>query len=67
MENKFIVISPFYNVSKTIKKTFNSVAMQDYDNYEVYFINDMSTDNTKDILSNLIKNHSKINLINNHI
>lgn len=65
MKNKFVVISPFYNVSKTIKKTFNSVAIQNYDNYEAYFIDDMSTDNTNDILSNLIKKHPKINLISN--
>ena len=50
MKNKFVVISPFYNVSKTIRKTFNSVAIQNYDNYEAYFIDDMSTDNTNNIL-----------------
>jgi len=65
MQNKFVVIIPFYNVSKTIKKTFNSVAIQDYDNYEAYFIDDMSTDNSNHVLSNLIRNHSKINLISN--
>ena len=65
MENKFIIVSPFYNVESTIKKTIMSVVSQDYKNYEAYFIDDVSTDNTVNIIEDLIKNNDKIKLIKN--
>lgn len=41
------IITPSYNSEKYIDVFFESILNQDYDNYEVIFINDGSTDNTE--------------------
>lgn len=46
-ENKILVVVPFYNCEKYIYKCIESIAAQDYDNYEVVLINDDSTDNSQ--------------------
>lgn len=42
--NKIKVIIPFYNPGRFIDMCINSVLTQDYENYEVLFIDDCSTD-----------------------
>ena len=42
--NKIKVIVPFYNPGSFLELCVNSVLTQKYDNYEVLFINDASTD-----------------------
>ena len=44
MSNKIKVIIPFYNPGDFLELCVNSVLTQNYDNYEVLFINDASTD-----------------------
>lgn len=63
---KFKIIIPFYNVEKWIKLNIESVLAQTYKNYECFYVDDMSTDNTVNILSsykderiNIIKNTEK--------
>ena len=65
MKNRFIIVSPFYNASNTIVKTLNSIKSQDYSNYEVYFVDDMSTDNTSKLIEERINNTEKIKLLRN--
>lgn len=45
------VIIPAFNSSKTIKKTIDSVLVQTLTDFELIIINDASTDNTLDIIS----------------
>ena len=61
--NKFIVIVPLYNVEKWIKTNINSVLSQTYENYECYYIDDMSTDNSAKIIQEF--ESEKIKLIKN--
>jgi glycosyltransferase involved in cell wall biosynthesis len=42
--NKIKVVVPFYNPGAFLDNCINSVLTQDYENYEVLFIDDMSTD-----------------------
>ena len=46
--NKIKVIIPFYNPGQFLDMCINSVLTQDYDNYEVLFIDDCSTDGSYD-------------------
>ena len=46
-ENKFIVISPCYNVAPYIDKCVMSVVNQEYDNFEYIVVEDNSTDGTR--------------------
>ncbi len=45
-KNKIKILVPFYNPGDFIEMCVNSVLTQDYDNYEVLFIDDASTDNS---------------------
>ena len=49
-EQPIKVVSTFYNSEKYIDKCILSIANQDYDNYEVYMIDDASTDNTRQVI-----------------
>lgn len=42
--NKFVIITPFYNPGEFLEKCILSILSQRYDNYKVIFIDDMSTD-----------------------
>lgn len=69
-EQQIVVISPFYNCSKYIEKCIASVAVQDYDNYLHYLINDASTDDSADVVKTALSNlpqelKGKFMLINN--
>ena len=59
---KISVIVPVYNTSKYLSKCIDSLINQTFDDYEIIFINDGSTDNS----ANVIKKYknSKIKLIN---
>jgi glycosyltransferase involved in cell wall biosynthesis len=59
---KFSVIIPNYNNAKWLDKCLNSVLNQTYKNYEIIFIDDMSTDNSLEIANNLLKEHKVIEL-----
>jgi FkbM family methyltransferase len=45
-EQPIRVVSTFYNAEQYIGKFITSVACQDYNSYEVYMVNDASTDST---------------------
>ena len=51
---KLSIIVPTFNLEDEIEKTFNSIKSQNigFDNIEVIFVDDMSTDNTLNILNN---------------
>ena len=62
-EDLVSIIIPVYNAEKFINDTINTVLNQTYQNYEVIFVNDCSTDNSV----NIIKKYKdkRIKIINN--
>lgn len=53
-------------MSSFIEKTVSAFAEQSFDDFDVIFVNDMSTDNTSDVISNLITKYKiKAKLIEN--
>ena len=57
---KFSIIIPNFNNGKWLEKCLNSVLNQTYKNYEIIFIDDMSTDNSLEIANRLLKDHKVI-------
>ena len=47
---KYSIIIPNYNSSKWIKRCLDSILEQTYKNYEIIIVDDMSTDNSVDII-----------------
>ena len=64
---KISIILPTYNGSKCIKKSIESVLNQIYTNFELIIVNDASTDNTLDIISDYAKKDNRIKIINNDV
>ena len=54
---KISVLMPTYNDSKTIMEAMDSIVSQSYDNWELMVIDDGSSDETKDIVNNYIKDN----------
>lgn len=54
IEQKISVIVPFYNAKDYIEDCINSISQQDYENYQVFLIDDCSTDTTKDVVKNVL-------------
>lgn len=50
MENRFIIIIPYYNVREYITECVNSILNQSYSNYIAIFCDDMSSDGTSDLI-----------------
>jgi glycosyltransferase involved in cell wall biosynthesis len=59
------VVSCFWNAEKYIGKCAESLQMQKYQNFEVYFIDDMSTDNSADKLRKIVGNDKRFKIIVN--
>jgi len=67
---QFVIVTPVYNAEKYIERCIMSVASQDYDNWEMWIIDDCSTDNTVKVIEGVLNNLSlsiedKIYLIKN--
>lgn len=62
-QNKIVVITPMYNAEQYIEKCIESVLSQDYDNWEMFVIDDASTD--KSYGTSLQYKSNKINIIKN--
>ena len=82
IEQKIVVISPFFNAGDYVIKCINSVAAQDYDNYEHWIVDDFSTDNSFARVKNyindelpeyirhkfkLFKNNGNVGAVRNHM
>jgi glycosyltransferase involved in cell wall biosynthesis len=71
MENKFLIVSCFYNAAPFIERCVGSIACQDYQNYRVLFVDDASTDNGFDLIDDderfiKIKNQENKGLLYNY-
>lgn len=65
-QNHIVVVVPVYNGVEYIDKCLESILTQDYWNYEVFVINDLSTDSTQEILDKY-KHNVYIKVINNPV
>ena len=65
--NHFKIIIPFYNVEQWIKVTLNSVRLQEYEDYECMLVDDISTDNSKQIAMELIGEDPRFRLVENKV
>ena len=65
MKNKFKIIIPSYNNEDWVEYNVASVLNQNYDNYEVLYINDKSTDNTFNKVKDIVGKFSNWTIINN--
>ena len=56
------IIVPFFNASKTIKTTLDSITKQTYRKFECILIDDSSTDNSNSIVSNYVSKDKRFKL-----
>ena len=61
-----IVLTTTYNCEKFIEKSLLSIMSQRFKDFKCYVTDDMSTDNTPNIIKETIKNDSRFILIENH-
>lgn len=59
-KHKLAIIVPNYNYEHTLEKCLNSILNQTYKNYEIIFVDDMSTDNSVKIAKKLLKPPHKV-------
>lgn len=57
---KFSLVIPVYNGAKYLHTFYDNIKSQDYENIEIIFVDDGSTDNTKVILSQITAKDSRI-------
>ncbi len=65
MNNHFKIIIPLYNVSEWISKCITSVIEQEYRDFQCIVIDDISTDNSTEIIKDLIKDDDRFLFIQN--
>ena len=65
MKNNFTIVVPFYNVSKWIKYNIASIKKQEYNNFKCFLIDDLSTDNSCEIIEKMIKDDDRFVLVRN--
>ena len=63
MNNLVSIITPSYNSSKFIAQTIESVLSQTYDNWEMIIVDDVSPDNSNEIIEKYVQRDSRIKLI----
>ena len=61
------VIIPLYNAQAYIRETIESVLAQTYKNFEIIVVDDCSTDESLNIVKNLIEQDSRIKLIESEV
>ena len=54
------IIIPCYNMEQKIGKCISSIKKQSYENFEAIFVDDGSTDKTKNIIEEQIKNDERM-------
>jgi cellulose synthase/poly-beta-1,6-N-acetylglucosamine synthase-like glycosyltransferase len=63
---KTLLIIPFYNEEKYLKKNFESLINQTYQPQKIIYVNDNSTDNSIRILNELVnKRNTEVSIVNN--
>lgn len=67
MNDLVSIIMPSYNCGKYVEETIRSVQAQTYQNWEIIFMDDCSTDDTIRRVSELREKDSRIKLFQNHV
>jgi cellulose synthase/poly-beta-1,6-N-acetylglucosamine synthase-like glycosyltransferase len=57
------VIIPAFNEEKVIAACVDSVLQSDYPNFQVYIVDDGSTDHTSDVVRNLVASNPRVHLL----
>lgn len=65
MDELVSILIPNYNSEKYIKKTINSAVRQTYSNIEIIVVDNMSTDNSWDIIKNCAAKDERIKIYQN--
>ena len=65
MDRHFKIIVPLYNVERWIKLCLRSIKSQTHKNFECIIIDDISTDNSVEIIRKEIENDNRFKLIVN--
>lgn len=60
IDYKIGIVIPNFNYEHTIKKCLNSILSQTYQNYEIIFVDDVSTDNSAKIAHEMLKLPHKV-------
>lgn len=60
---KMSVVTACYNSSKFLKQYLNSIINQTHTNWEIIFVDDCSTDNSIDVMKNLVKKYKIIDKV----
>ena len=64
-QNKFKIVIPSYNNEEWVETNVESILEQTYQNYEVLYINDASTDNTLQLVTDMVGNNPKWKIVSN--
>ena len=64
-QNRFIIITPSYNNEQWVEYNIASILNQTYDNYEVFYIDDASTDNTYEKVKEIVQELQNWKIIKN--
>ena len=59
-QNKIAIIIPNYNYANYLERCLTSILNQTYTNYEIIFVDDMSTDDSLEIARKLLKSPHKV-------
>lgn len=62
MDNKFSIVLPVFDGAKTIARAVSSIIFQSYPNWELLVINDGSTDETQEIVSEAMRHDKRVRM-----
>ena len=63
--NRFIIVTPSYNNSEWVEYNLASVLNQTYENWSLVYVDDCSTDDTYEKVSEILKDNPKCKVIRN--
>lgn len=58
-EKSIVVVIPSYNNEEWVEKNLETLFAQEYDNYRVIYIDDLSTDNTVQLVKQMVRDHDQ--------
>ena len=66
MKSHFTIIIPAYNCEQWVSRNLNSALRQEYDNYDIVYVDDCSTDNTLKLVNEILeKSEKKFKVVSN--